>query len=91
VNNALRHGHATDIVITLSAGNGHGTLVIEDDGPGVLEISANHSGMGLQIMNYRARIIGGLLKVQNGKSHGTAVTCTFPLTKNDETLKQAHL
>src|SRR6202043_2385183 len=75
VNNAIRHGHATEIVITLSAGNGQGTLVIEDDGPGVAERvdepPANHSGMGLQIMNYRARMIGGSLKLQNGKTRGT--------------------
>ena len=37
VNNAMRHGHATEIAITLSAGNGGGSLVIEDDGSGVRE------------------------------------------------------
>jgi two-component system CheB/CheR fusion protein len=93
VNNAMRHGHATEIVITLSAGNGQGTLVIEDNGPGVAERvdepSANHSGMGLQIMNYRARMICGSLKLQNGKTRGTVVTCAFPLNRNNEALKQA--
>ncbi|MGA9798992.1 MAG: PAS domain S-box protein [Terriglobales bacterium] len=88
VNNAMRHGHATDIVITLSTGNEHGTLVIEDDGSGVGETSATHSGMGLQIMNYRARMIGGSLKVQGGKTHGTAVTCIFPLARNNEAVRQ---
>jgi signal transduction histidine kinase len=89
VNNAMRHGQATEILITLSAGNGRGTLIIEDDGLGIPESSPNHSGMGLQIMNYRARMIGGSLRLQNGKNHGTAVTCTFPLTRNNEALKQA--
>jgi PAS domain S-box-containing protein len=89
VNNAMRHGQATEILITLSAGNGRGTLIIEDDGLGIPETSPNHSGMGLQIMNYRARMIGGSLKLQNGKNHGTAVTCTFPFTRNNEALKQA--
>jgi PAS domain S-box-containing protein len=93
VNNAMRHGHATEIVITLSAGNEQGTLVIEDNGPGVAERvdepSANHSGMGLQIMNYRARMICGSLKLQNGKTRGTVVTCAFPLNRNNEALKQA--
>jgi len=93
VNNAMRHGHATEIVITLSAGNGQGTLVIEDNGPGIAERvdepSANHSGMGLQIMNYRARMICGSLKLQNGKTRGTVVTCAFPLNRNNEALKQA--
>src|ERR1700722_9660390 len=89
VNNAMRHGHASEIRITLSTGNEHGTLVIEDDGNGLLETPANHSGMGLQIMNYRARMIGGSLTVQSRKIRGTVVTCVFPLTKNNTVVRQA--
>jgi PAS domain S-box-containing protein len=89
VNNAMRHGHASEILITLSTGNEHGTLVIEDDGSGLLETAANHSGMGLQIMNYRARMIGGSLTVQGGKIRGTVVTCIFPLARNNALVRQA--
>ncbi len=85
VNNAIRHGHAGEILITLSSRDGSGTLVIEDDGPGLPEMPANHLGMGLQIMSYRARMIGGSLKVQRGKICGATVTCTFPLNANLET------
>ncbi len=89
VNNAMRHGHASEVVITLSAGNRQGSLIIEDDGSGLRETSANHSGMGLQIMNYRARMIGGSLTVQRGKTRGTRVRCVFPLTEQNEAVKQA--
>jgi signal transduction histidine kinase len=37
--------------------------------------------MGMQIMNYRARIIGGSLKVDSGKPRGVTITCIFPLAE----------
>ena len=89
VNNAMRHGHAREVLITLSANNGEGSLIIEDDGSGVREISTSQSGLGLQIMNYRARMIGGSLVVQRRKTRGTRVKCIFPLTKQNEAVKQA--
>jgi len=35
--------------------------------------------MGLHLMNYRARIIGGALDVQRVATGGTRVTCLFPV------------
>jgi signal transduction histidine kinase len=35
--------------------------------------------MGMQIMNYRARMIGGSLKVETGGNFGVTITCLFPL------------
>ena len=35
VNNAIKHGHARNILIRLSAENGWGTLLISDDGAGI--------------------------------------------------------
>jgi signal transduction histidine kinase len=79
VNNAIRHGKSRDIVIRLKARNGTGTLSIQDDGVGFTTDPAKRPGMGLSIMNYRADIIGGSLKVQPSDEHGIAVTCMFPL------------
>ncbi len=81
VNNAIKHGDATNIVVGLSRNNSHGTLRIEDDGPGISEIPANNPGMGMQIMNYRARMIGGSLQVQKTGLRGTSVICQFPLKR----------
>jgi two-component system CheB/CheR fusion protein len=36
--------------------------------------------MGMRIMNYRARIIGGTLEVHSQPGHGTTITCTLPRT-----------
>lgn len=78
VNNAIRHGQAQNIIISLSAHRGCGTLKIENDGARIQPDADNRSGMGLQIMNYRARIIGGSLKVETGL-WGATITCDFPL------------
>ncbi len=83
VNNAMRHGRASEITITLSAGGGQGTLTIEDDGPGFSASGTNNSGMGLRIMNYRARMIGGSIRIQKGEPRGTSVVCMFPLPNGE--------
>jgi PAS domain S-box-containing protein len=79
VNNAIRHGQAKNIEISLSTKKGYGILRIENDGSSLPENDTNRSGMGMQIMNYRARMIGGSLKVETGGIAGVTVTCRFPL------------
>jgi PAS domain S-box-containing protein len=80
VNNAIKHGLAKNIIISLSATQESGTLRIENDGLDLAELPRNGSGMGMQIMSYRARMIGGSLKVECGAGvRGLAITCQFPL------------
>jgi len=81
VNNAIKHGQAKNITISLSASNGQGTLRIENDGVPIPEPLPDGSGMGMQIMHYRARMIGGSLKVRGGETRGIAISCIFPLSK----------
>jgi two-component system CheB/CheR fusion protein len=79
VNNALRHGQAKNIEISLAARKGYATLRIENDGSSLPENATNRSGMGMQIMNYRARMIGGSLTVKSSGISGVTITCQFPL------------
>jgi PAS domain S-box-containing protein len=79
VNNAIRHGRSRNIVIGLSGKNGTGSLTIQDDGEGFREKQADHPGVGLSIMNYRADMVGGSLKVQPNEGRGVTVTCVFPV------------
>lgn len=81
VNNAIRHGQAKNILISLIPGNGYGTLRIENDGTKLPEQPTGDSGLGMQIMKYRAGIIGGSLKVESGVSRGVTITCQFPLSR----------
>ncbi len=88
VNNAIKHGQAKNVVISLSAQNGHGTLRIENDGIALPQDLSRGSGMGLQIMNYRARMIGGSLKVESDGARGVSVTCLFPDASGREGLNK---
>ncbi len=86
VNNAIKHGHARNILIRLFSGEREGTLVIKDDGDGIERSLAPHSGVGLHIMNYRAGMIGGNLDVRREQPRGTAIVCRFPVTRHDESV-----
>jgi PAS domain S-box-containing protein len=79
VNNAIRHGKSRNILISLSGKNETGTLVIQDDGDGFPKKPASPPGVGLSIMNYRADMVGGSLKVQPNQERGITVTCIFPI------------
>jgi two-component system, LuxR family, sensor kinase FixL len=77
VNNAIKHGKAQQIMITLSAWQGHMTLMVRDNGVGFPTDAAARRGMGLRIMHHRARMIGAMLEVQPGAHGGTCVSCTL--------------
>ncbi len=80
VNNAVKHAHATSIVIRLFGDEREGTLMIQDDGIGIERPLTPHTGVGLQIMNYRAGVIGGNLEIRKEQTRGTSVTCRFSLS-----------
>jgi PAS domain S-box-containing protein len=80
VNNAIKHGRARQIAIHLSADEQQGSLTIRDDGCGIGDTAPGNKGMGLHLMNYRARMIGGSLEVHRVAAGGTLVQCWFPLS-----------
>lgn len=81
VTNAIKHGRASGLVIALSAHDGIGRLVVEDDSRGLGCVPTSTVGMGLHIMGYRASMIGGVLDVKRepDRGVGTTVDCRFPL------------
>jgi signal transduction histidine kinase len=79
VTNAIRHGISLHILIGLSGKSGTGTLIIRDDGEGFPKKPADPPGVGLSIMNYRADMVGGSVKVQPNEGRGITVTCVFPI------------
>lgn len=76
IHNAIEHGKSTKIWIELLNNSGNISLSILDDGIGMKDTS-KASGIGLRIMNYRARMIGASLRIESDKGSGTLVTCTF--------------
>ena len=83
VNNAVKHGRAESVVITLAETRGQVTLKIEDDGTGRLS-ELKPTGMGLKTMNYRARSLGGTLELRDRPDCGIAVVCSFPNQRTAE-------
>jgi two-component system, LuxR family, sensor kinase FixL len=75
-NNAIKHSHATQIVISLSHSHGNINLKIVDDGIGIDAGRGFQPGMGLRIMSYRAELIGATLSVGRRAGGGTHVACT---------------
>ncbi len=78
VSNAVKHGRAQRIVITLRNSPGRITLDISDNGNGFRKQSADHKGMGLHMMRSRASMIGGALAIESNAEGGVSVTCAIP-------------
>jgi signal transduction histidine kinase len=76
VNNAIKHGRASQIKIELLVGLEIITLMVQNNG---LVVSKSHScndGIGLRIMRYRAKLIGGSLTLHSDAERGTTVVCS---------------
>jgi two-component system, LuxR family, sensor kinase FixL len=73
VNNAIRHGHAHHLTLALGQLPNGLILSIEDDGTGMPK--DEKVGMGLRLMEYRARAIRGSIQVRSGATGGVIVEC----------------
>jgi PAS domain S-box-containing protein len=75
--NALRHGNATDLTISLGPVGDQFALTVQDNGKGFQISGVNRSGMGIRIMRYRARVIGAALELTSQEGRGAKVACVF--------------
>jgi PAS domain S-box-containing protein len=73
--NAARHSRAKAISLSIGGGKTHPRLTVSDNGVGFKPESGT-TGMGLDIMHSRARLIGWRLEFRPGKPGGTVVECT---------------
>jgi PAS domain S-box-containing protein len=74
VMNAVRHGHARNILISLFWNlDACERVSVEDDGGGFDPTAVHENGMGLQIMRHRARHIGGVLTIDSRPGRGTRI------------------
>lgn len=79
VTNAVRHSGCHHIEIELQAERGTLVLGITDDGAGVPRRASNDGGLGLRLMEYRARMMGGALRMVDAAGGGTRIEVTVPL------------
>ncbi len=75
--NALRHAEAREIRIALSEDKEGATLSVRDDGRGLPKNFSEGEGLGLHMMRYRARMIGGTSELRRNPRRGLTVVCTF--------------
>lgn len=82
INNAIRHGGATKMRISLRRKSPtQGIMEIRDNGRGfpAAKPGVPNEGIGLRVMEHRAHLIGGELNIQATKGRGVRVVCQFPL------------
>lgn len=80
INNALRHGEARNIEVSLTAlGDEEHRLMIADDGRGFDAVARPLKRGGLRLMEYRANMIGGSFAIDSQPGLGTRVICHFSI------------
>jgi signal transduction histidine kinase/CheY-like chemotaxis protein len=77
INNAVKHSGARQITVTLDFLKENKVLSIEDDGCGFDPEVEHGPSTGLQLMPYRAAMIGGTLTITSQPNAGTKVECRF--------------
>lgn len=83
VNNALRHGKAQQVRLSLRrAAENEAVLTVEDNGKGMKKsLSKRSEGIGMRVMEYRAHLISGEVLIQP-MTRGVRVTCRFPCERS---------
>jgi signal transduction histidine kinase len=78
VTNAVKHGQAKAIQVSLARSADALELCITDDGKGFSTAEGVSRGLGIPGMRERLRQIGGGVTVASGGDHGTIVTALIP-------------
>ena len=80
LNNAVLHGHATEIRVDLSTDDGAIHMRVRDNGAGFNpEIAASRTSLGLISMRERLRFVRGRLAISSRPGHGAEIVATVPL------------
>ena len=84
--NAVRHGRATEITVSMKFEPQQTRLEIQDNGHGMEQVQ---DGFGLNAMKERALNLQGHVAVYTQSGEGTLVTCTLPrqMKLNDEVIR----
>ena len=74
ISNAVKHGQARSIIVSLSGSTDQLALKIWNNGA-EFPVGATAEGLGLRIMQHRAEMIGATLKISSAAGKGTMVEC----------------
>ena len=80
VNNAMRHGKPSQVTISLKrVSTTECELQIKDNGTGIKKFKGSDPrGIGMNVMHYRANLIGARLTIKSEPRSGVTVSCIFP-------------
>jgi signal transduction histidine kinase len=78
VGNAIKHGEATKIVLSLDAFETGIKLTIDDNGHGIAPNPSRVGGMGMRIMADRAKMIGATLAIVRSSTGGAELVVVVP-------------
>jgi signal transduction histidine kinase len=78
LSNAVRHGEATIVTIDVIRHRLGLQIAVEDNGRGFPLGAARPEGIGLHVMEYRARALGGTLELKNLSPRGVAARLIYP-------------
>jgi PAS domain S-box-containing protein len=79
VSNALKHSAATDIWLELGAAADGIYLTVRDNGRGFTDEQVPARGLGLRLMEYRARLLAADLTRHSAPVQGTTITVRCPV------------
>jgi signal transduction histidine kinase len=79
VSNAIKHGKATCVWISVTSSAQKLVVTIKNDGIPFSPPINPKARMGLRTMNYRANTIGATFEIKPNQKNGTIVTCVLPL------------
>ena len=85
VSNSLRHSRASLIDILLMSDDQALCVVVEDNGCGLPASREAGEGVGLRIMEHRAKLIGASFSLVSVPGEGTKVICRLPRTPPSRT------
>jgi two-component system sensor histidine kinase DegS len=82
--NAVQHGRATQVRVTVASHGDTLALIIEDNGTGfdveqALAQAASRQAMGIASMQERAEMLGGWLRIESARGHGSRVELSAPV------------
>jgi signal transduction histidine kinase len=76
--NAIRHGNARRLAVSMTRQDGHVELAVRDSGTGFDPVAAR-AGSGLAHIRDRAAELGGTVRIESAPGHGAALTVRVPV------------
>jgi PAS domain S-box-containing protein len=83
ITNAMRHSGCRTIQVAFGVSDGRVHLSVTDDGAGFDPERSDGDGLGLRMIAYRARLLGGSVEMEQPAAGGTRVSVRAPLQALD--------